>query len=139
MSGSLGFAATALTDAEKTDIRRFAGYEAYGADASGFASWRFYTHYGTLEYRMNNLSSAEYQTLRQFLGQLYALEGALVAAGSGGDTDSLDTDKAAVWSRNKREIADRTMLLDSRRRALCGFLGLPPGSALGDRSLRRVI
>ncbi len=50
----------AFTDAEKTDIRRFCGYPAYGAGAAGFQSWRFYQAYGMLEYRMNNLSAAEH-------------------------------------------------------------------------------
>ena len=32
----------AFTDAEKTDIRRFCGYPAYGAANSGFQNWRFF-------------------------------------------------------------------------------------------------
>jgi hypothetical protein len=30
-----------LTDAEKTDARRFCGYPAYGLGAAGFQNWRF--------------------------------------------------------------------------------------------------
>ena len=47
-----------FTDAEKTDIRRFAGYPAYGAVPSSFQSYRFFQAYGTLEYRIANLSAA---------------------------------------------------------------------------------
>jgi len=54
-----------FTDEEKTDIRRFCGYPAYGAGAAGFQSWRFYQAYGTLEFRMNNLSSAELTVARR--------------------------------------------------------------------------
>ena len=46
-------------DSEKTDIRRFCGYPAYGATQSGFQSWRFFQAYGLLEFRLNNLSVAE--------------------------------------------------------------------------------
>jgi hypothetical protein len=31
----------AFTDAEKTDIRRYCGYPAYGAGAAGNMGWRF--------------------------------------------------------------------------------------------------
>ena len=41
----------AFTDEEKTDIRRFCGYPAYGSGASGFQSWRFYQAYGTIRTR----------------------------------------------------------------------------------------
>jgi hypothetical protein len=29
-------------DGEKTDIRRFCGYPAYGGTPAGFQNWRFY-------------------------------------------------------------------------------------------------
>ena len=48
-----------LTDTEKTDVRRFCGYPAYGAGAAGFQNWRFYQAYGLLEFRINNLADAE--------------------------------------------------------------------------------
>ena len=37
-----------LTDPEKTDVRRFCGYPAYGAGVDGFDGWRFYQVYGLL-------------------------------------------------------------------------------------------
>ena len=40
---------TIFTDAQKTDIRRFCGYAAYGADNAGNMGFRFYTAYATLE------------------------------------------------------------------------------------------
>ncbi len=48
-----------FSDVERTDVRRFCGYPAYGAGAAGNMGWRFYTAYGALEYRLSNLSAAE--------------------------------------------------------------------------------
>jgi hypothetical protein len=115
----------AFTDSEKTDVRRFCGYPAYGAANSNFQSWRFYQAYGLLEFRMNNLSDAETTVVRRYLGTLTVLEFAVPRAG-----DNLDTDQAAVWTRNRDELRDRGRLFDDWRRRLCGFLGIPPGPAL---------
>lgn len=114
-----------LTDAEKTDTRRFCGYPAYGIGAAGFQGWRFYQAYGLLEFRMNNLADAELVVLRHQLNTLITLEAAVPRSG-----ENLDTDTAAVWTRNPNEAADRAALFDDWRRRLCGLLGLPPGSAL---------
>jgi hypothetical protein len=51
----------------------------------------------------------------------------------------LDTDEAAVWKRNPRELRDRRLLFDDWRRRLCGFLGVRPGPALGEGGLRLVV
>ena len=119
-----GTTSAPLTDAERTDARRFCGYPAYGSGQSGFQSWRFFTTYGTLEYRLSNLSDDEL-IVRNYLSQLNTLEPAIVGA-----AQNLDTDKAAVWSRNRAEVRDRTALFISWCCRLCGFLGLPPGPAL---------
>jgi len=131
---SAGYPTTPLTDAEKVDIRRFAGYPAYGAGASGFSSWRYFEAYGMLEYRLNNLSAAEFQVLRQYVAQLYTLETAIPST-----SDNLDTDQAAVWFHNKNELRDREQLFDAWRKRLCGFLGIPPGPALNVGGGPRVI
>lgn len=114
-----------LTDAEKTDARRFCGYPAYGAAPSGNTGWRFYQAYGELEYRLDNLSASEEAVLRQHLGTLQLFEAAIPAA-----ADNLDTAAAAVWTRSPTEIEDRQRLERDWGRRLCGFLGLPPGPAL---------
>lgn len=124
----------AFTDAEKTDIRRHCGYPAYGAGAAGFQSWRFYQAYGTLEYRMNNLSDAELAVVRRQLGTLSALESAIPEASA-----QLDTNGAATWQRNPNEPRDRQRLFDDMRRRLCGFFGIPSGPALGDAGLTLVV
>ena len=124
----------AFTSAQAADIRRFCGYPAYGAGPAGFQGWRFFTAYGLLEFRINNLSPEEESVVTSYLGTLNQLEAAVTEAGSG-----LDTAQASVWTRNPSELRERTALFDDWRRRLCGFLGLPPGLALGDGTLKLVV
>lgn len=125
----------AFTDAEKTNIRRFCGYGAFGGGqplpASGY---RFSTRYGALEYRLNTLSASEETVARRYLDDLAGLESAIVGASS-----NLDTDSAAVWKRNPYEVRDRTRLFNQWRREFCRFLGIPPGPGLGDGSMSLVV
>lgn len=124
----------AFTDPEKTDLRRFCGYPAYGAGASGFQGWRFFQAYGLLEFRLNNLSGAEEAVCRTYLGTLRGLESAVPQS-----SQSLDTDQASVWTRNKDELRDRLALLDEWRRRLCSFLGVPPGPDFSTSGITLVV
>lgn len=124
MSGSTSLSTDPFTDAERTDIRRFCGYPAYGPGTSGFQSWRFFQAYGMLEYRLTNMAPAELQVVRQYLATLYTLETAIPGASA-----NLDTDQASVWKHNKAEVADRTALFDTWCARLCAFMGLPVGPA----------
>ena len=119
----------AFSDAERTDIRRHCGYPSYGSGAEGFQGWRFHQAYGLLEFRTMRMSGAEEAVARQYLATLADLERAVPEAGA-----MMDTEQAAVWKRNPRELRERTALFDDWRRRLCGFLGVPPGPALGGRS-----
>jgi hypothetical protein len=119
-----------FSDPEKTDIRRFCGYPAYGNADSGMQNWRFFQAYGLLEFRMNNLSDAETAVVRRYLATLTLLEFAVPRVG-----DNLDTDQASVWTRNRDELRDRTRLFDDWRRRLCGFFGIPPGPALSEAGI----
>lgn len=121
-------------DSELTDLRRHAGYPAYGIGNGGFSNWRFYQAYGLLEYRLQRLSGAEEAVARTYLRTLGSLENAITEASA-----TLDTDSAAAWVRNAREVSERTQLFDDWRRRLCGFLGVPPGPALGDGGTRLVV
>jgi hypothetical protein len=125
---------TSLTDAEKTDVRRFCGYPAFGSGATGVQTWRFQSAYGLLEYRMVNASEAELVVIRRYLASLSALELAIPRS-----SDSMDTDQASVWTRNRDEPRDRARLFDEWRRRLCGFFGIPPGAALSTGSLAVVV
>lgn len=124
----------AFLDPEKTDIRRFCGYPAYGGAQTGFQTWRFYQAYGLLEFRMNNLATAEEAIVRRYLVNLNVLEAAVPMAGQ-----NLDTDQAAVWTHNHQEVADRTALFDDWRRRLCAFFGLPPGPGLASPGISIVV
>lgn len=123
-----------FTDADRTDIRRFCGYPAYGAAPVGFQTWRFYQAYGLLEFRMNNLSDAEAAVVSRYLITLRGLEAAVPRS-----AENLDTEQAAVWTHNRDETRDRIRLFDDWRRRLCGFLGLPAGPALTDGGISLVV
>jgi hypothetical protein len=125
---------TALIDTEKIDARRHCGYPAYGGTASGFSSWRFFQVYGLLEYRLNNLADGELVVIRRYLTTLAGLEAAIPAASS-----NLDTNQAAIWSRNPNECQDRDRLYDGWRTRLCAFLGIPPGPGLRTNSPNLIV
>lgn len=127
MSGATSLSSDPLTDAEKMDVRRFCGYPALGSKEDGQESWRFFDVEGALEWRMNGLSGAELQQVRLYLSQLYPLETAVVGA-----SDNLDTERAAAWTHNAREVADRVALFTLWRRRLCAFLGVTGGLELQD-------
>ncbi|MDD2878017.1 MAG: hypothetical protein PHT60_13540 [Acidiphilium sp.] len=134
MSGVYDSAPGVLTEAQKVDVRRFCGYPAYGAGAAGFESWRFFQAYGTLEYRMNNFAPAEVAVVVNYLATLNALEAAVPLA-----SGNLDTDAAASWQHNQREVRDRDALFDGWRRRLCGFIGVPPGGALESSGITLIV
>jgi hypothetical protein len=116
----------ALADPEKVDIRRFCGFPVFGGQPVQAFGMRFFQNYGTLEFRMNNMSPSEESVIRNvYLANLGNLETAIFGA-----SDNLDTDVAAIWTHNKREVADRQALYDLVRRQLCQFLGIPPGPFL---------
>jgi hypothetical protein len=125
-----------LTDAEKVDVRRFAGYGNYGQQVLPAAGYRFSTAYGTLEYKMNSLLPDEEAALRTvYLTRLRTLETDLVDQ----TTQNLDTAQAAVWVHNKNEHRDRRALYFDFRRQMCGFLGIPAGPNLGAAGLTVVV
>lgn len=118
-----------LSEVEKTDARRFLGYPVFGADRAGNMGWQFYQASGSVEYRLNNLSTSEEGVLRSYLLTLGGLERAIPETGVG-----LDTGSAAGWVRNSAELAERERLFDGWRRRLCSFLGVPAGPALAGGS-----
>lgn len=128
----------ALTAQQVADVRRFAGYPSLGTDTPADASRDFAANwvlpgvYQTLFTRLQNLTAETTNTLvNVYLTQLYQLEQAILGAGA-----NLDTDVAAVWTRNKSEVSDRMSLFDDWRRRMCELIGLVPGPYLGPRGLR---
>lgn len=125
----------ALTDAEKVDVRRHAGYPMFGDVAEQAFGWRFATQYGTLEYRMIHLQDAEATVIRSYITQLNQLE-----ADEAGVRENLDTAQAAVWTRNPDEHADRQKLYASWQKKLLAFFGVPPGPGIGNsRMISKVV
>lgn len=125
----------AFTDTEKVDIRRFCGFAAFGGQPVQAFGHRFYQHYGTLEFRLNNMQPAEEAVVRTtYLANLATLETAIV-----GTSANLDTAQAAVWVHNKNEQRDREALFDSWRRRLCEFIGIPPGPGLKKSGISLVV
>ena len=100
-----------FTDAQKTDIRRFCGYPAYGAGAWGFEGRRFFQAYGLLEYRMNNLSPAEMTVVTNYLATLYTLEAAVTNTGGGVDAQSV---RGARADRAVRRLAAAAVRVHGR-------------------------
>ncbi len=133
-----------LTDAQKVDVRRWAGYQLQGdGESQPFTAPVFTsTTVGgsgvmpgmTLNYRLDHMSVSEETVLIDtFLTPLAGLETAILGA-----ADNLDTDAAAVWKRNTREVADRGRLFNQWRRRMCGFIGIAPGPELGEGGMTLV-
>lgn len=133
-----------LTDAQKVDVRRWAGYQLQGDGESQPFTVPVFTSTTvggsgvmpgmTLDYRLNHLSVSEEAVLvGTFLTPLASLETAILGA-----ADNLDTDQAAIWKRNPREVADRGRLFNQWRRRMCGFIGVPPGPELGEGGMTLV-
>jgi hypothetical protein len=120
-----------LTAAQLTDVRRFAGYAAYGTTQPAIdIADTVFVHYGTeymsLYTRLTTLSAPEEAVLTgTFLTNLNLLESAIPGA-----ADNLDTEEAAVWRRNSNEVSDRLALLAQWGLRMCAFLGLAPGPGL---------
>lgn len=121
-----------LTDAQMTDVRRYAGYWLVGTTQPVTANTdTVYVRFGmtvmSLYTRLTTFSASEEAVLvNTYLAKLATLETDIV-----GSAANLDTDVAAVWTHNKREVQDRTALFDMWRQRMCEFIGLPPGPGLG--------
>jgi len=120
----------AFAEQDLIDIRRYCGFPAKGGVPVEAFGYRFFQWYGTLEFRMENLSADEVTTVQNtYLTNLRTLETALM------DTSAnLDTAKAAVWTHNPNENRDRKALYNDWRRRLCEFFGVPPGPYFGSRA-----
>lgn len=117
-----------LTDLERINVRRWAGYRIATTDTrftdrvvirtGGFVT--------TLTDWLDNLTDGEETVLREtYLVPLASLEtGVLASAGN------MDTEKAGPWTANPRELAERNRLFDGWRRRMCEFIGIDPGPSL---------
>ncbi len=120
----------ALTAAQQTDARRHLGYGVVGTTQTISANGDVvYLVFGmrqmSLYERLNTLTATEEAVVAPSLTSLNNLEAAILTAG-----DNLDTDKAAVWTRNRSEIRDRERLYNNTRLRFAALLGCPPGPGL---------
>lgn len=131
-----------LTDAQVTDVRRWAGYGMTGDTSLAIYADPVYSHAGpawglnqlTLAQKLAALTAAEESVLvTTFLTPLALLEMAIPAA-----ADNMDTQAAGPWIANPREMQERTNLFNKWRRDMCGFLAIPPGPALGAGGIQLV-
>ncbi len=127
-----------LTPQQQADARRYMGYSLLGdtqPDDRSDAAYAQVTsgRFQTLAHRLKTLRSEEAVIVISHLTTLATLEKAISTAG-----DNLDTDKAAVWQRNRSEVSDRTRLYNQWRRQLCFLLGIPPGPSLSQGNIRIV-
>jgi hypothetical protein len=123
------FSSATLSDQEKADIREFCGYPLIGDGTVVFPEPWVNVFWLALEVRLNTAQPVEYQKMRYYLSLLYPLDIAIVNS-----TANLDTDQAAVWYHNKKEVRDRTRLFNQYRGRLLQFLGIPAGPGLNDAS-----
>lgn len=133
-----------LTAQQRVDIRYYMGYSVTGSAL--YAAYRELV-YSDVSYmgialddptgaggRLQNLSVEEENRITgYFLPNLALREQEIQDAAA-----NLDTDKAAVWTRNRSEVPDRQMLFMELRRDLCHFLGFAAGPGLrgGNRLVR---
>lgn len=126
-----------LTDQQMADTRRYAGYPMLAdtkADDSRDFAYGFVSPgvWQTLQHRLTNMRPEEESILiNTYLTNLATLEAQIPASGA-----DLDTNVAAVWERNPRQVEERTALFDNWRRRMCAFIGVAPGPALGDGTVR---
>ena len=124
----------ALTDAQKVDVRRWAGYGLVGdSDLSLYAEQAYSGSVAqiSLADRLDNLTTAEEDVLTTtYLANLATLEMAIVDS-----SENLDTKVAGPWEANPNELGQRTRLFKQWRRDMCDFLGVTPGPALGSGGL----
>jgi len=125
-----------LTPQQQADARRYMGYPMVGDTSPDDRSDLAYAQvtsgrYQTLAHRLKTLRAEEEAIVASYLVTLASLENGIARA-----ADNLDTDKAAVWHRNRSEVSDRTRLYNQWRHQLCGLLGIPPGPSLSNGATR---
>ncbi len=124
-----------LTDAQKTDARRWAGWATLNDGEPDYV-FSNVASFGqvSLTHKLAGLSAAEEGVLTTtYLTILATLEAAIPAA-----ADNMDTDTAGPWKANRNEMSERTGLFNKWRRDMCAFLGIPPGPGLGSGSINLV-
>lgn len=120
----------ALTDAQRTDVRRWMGYPVLNVgepDTVYAAKSSTALAPVSLTIRLDTLTTPEETVLTDtYLANLATLEIGILSAG-----ENLDTEIAGPWTARKDEVSQRSMLFDKWRREMAAFLGFKPGPSLG--------
>ena len=120
-----------LSDAQKVDVRRYLNFPLFGGVPVQAFGQRFFQWYGTLEFRMGNMSAAEEGVVTGiFLANLNQLESDLFSVRA-----NVDTEQAAVWKRNAQEFAERRAIFEYWQARLGEFFGMPPRAGAGSIEL----
>lgn len=128
----------ALTAQNLVDVRYFMGLSVTGDTTSAPYRELAYSNVSymglSLDYRLAHLSAEEESVLTGYFLKNLALRRQEIQDAA----DNLDTDKAAVWTRNRSEVANRKAMYAELRAELCQFLGFRPGPGLtaGSRVVR---
>lgn len=93
------------------DIRRFCGYPLTSTE---------------IDVKIAAVPDEAAAVVSTYLTNIRSLEAAIMGA-----SDNLDTDKAAVWTRNRTEVQDRDAMFYAWRLRLCNLIGVIPGNNLG--------
>ncbi len=119
-----------LTDAQKTDVRRWLGYPLLNAgepDTIYTSAWSRSGVPVSLTAKLASLAAAEEVVLvTTYLDRLATLETDILGASA-----NLDTLVAGPWQANPNEVAQRASLFARWRRDMAAFLGFAPGPGLG--------
>jgi len=125
-----------FTEQEKVDLRRHAGYAAYGSPNVQNLGWRFFLRTGQFEFILLNLTDQECDTIRNdYLSKCQTLYDDIYQV-----RNNSDTSQAAVWYRNKNELEERKSNYYWHCEMLCKFMMGPIyGPSLGDGSITMVV
>ena len=129
-----GFSGAPFSTQDLAAIRRMCGYPAAGDGTVVFPYPWIMKAYLALEYRLQHMLPPEVAAVRMMVNECLAAEAAYWSSRT-----NIGTAQAAVWTRNANEPRDRRNLLNSIWRDLCAHLDVPPGPALGDGGIRRVV
>lgn len=113
-----------LSTSDLDDTRRFAGYPV--SVAVQFADVTTQADSAQLDTTLAALTSDQISILQDtYLDPLRVLESAIPSTGA-----NLDTERAAVWFHNAKELSDRAALFALTRYNLCLYLGISPGAGV---------
>jgi hypothetical protein len=136
----------ALTESQKVDMRRHLRYGPKGQPNQGtFFSYRFFTIWGLLEFRMINFTPEEELALIGSGNQSSPANPNFIVPNSNPPqfidgylnicnflesqvpptTDNLDTDKAGDWTARKEELPQRIMLYNYWVQKMADFIYVP--------------